>query len=53
MAVDSLKSINKNNIAHVYLIHGVNAFMSKKIRDKIVDYTLNEEDKEFILSLYK
>lgn len=52
MAVDSLKSITKNNIAPVYLIHGVNAFMSKKIRDKIVDYTLNEEDKEFNLSLY-
>lgn len=52
LVVDSLKSIIKNNIVFVYLIYGVNVFMSKKIRDKIVDYMLNEEDKEFNLLLY-
>ncbi|MDT2045402.1 DNA polymerase III subunit delta [Bacillus sp. 1780r2a1] len=52
LAIDPLKTINSKDIKPVYLLHGLNAFIMKKARDKIIQYSLSDEEKEFNLSIY-
>lgn len=52
LAIDSLKTINSKDIKPVYLLHGLNAFIMKKARDKIIQHSLSDEEKEFNLSIY-
>ncbi|WP_449537041.1 DNA polymerase III subunit delta [Ferdinandcohnia sp. Marseille-Q9671] len=52
MNIDLWKKIKKKQFASIYLLHGTESFLIKETKDLLIEYSIEEDEKDFNLSIF-